>query len=311
DGMKVEIIAGDDEDNQEIGNSEVQRMSNEGVVGIIGPYSSVEFTATQEAEKEGIPFIIDVGSHDDLTARGLKYTFRVQPMASFMANDFLKHFKNINEDFEGEIKTAVISHEDSHFGTFFGEFIEEHADKIGLDILDRLPHSAATADLSSDVNKIKSLEPDVLIATTFLPDGKLLIDTLKGSGFTPKVIIGVANGAFSNTKFITEDTDTNQYILDTNYALNPNSELTEEIKDKYLDEYGKELGPNSALSFESARVLIDAIERAGSTDPEKVKEALKETNIEDTILAQGPIVFDENGQNENAQAVLNQIIDDE
>src|SRR5699024_12055224 len=43
DGMKVELIAGDHEDNQEKGNSEVQRMSNEGVVGIIGPYSSVEF----------------------------------------------------------------------------------------------------------------------------------------------------------------------------------------------------------------------------------------------------------------------------
>jgi len=309
DGMKVELIAGDHEDNQEKGNSEVQRMSNEGVVGIIGPYSSVEFTATQEAEKEGIPFIIDVGSHDDLTARGLKYTFRVQPMASFMANDFLKHFKNINEDFEGEIKTAVISHEDSHFGTFFGEFIEEHADKIGLDILDRLPHSAATADLSSDVNKIKSLEPDVLIATTFLPDGKLLIDTLKGSGFTAKVIIGVANGAFSNTSFITEDTDTNQYILDTNYALNPNNELTEQVKEEYREKYGKELGPNSALSYESARVLLEAIEKAGSTDTEKIREALQDTNIEDTILAQGPIIFDESGQNKNAQAVLNQIVD--
>ena len=308
-GMKLELIAGDHEDNQEKGNAEVQRMADAGVVGIIGPYSTVEFTATQEAEKVGVPFIIDVGSHDDLTARGLKYTFRVQPMASFMANDFIKHFTAVNKGFEDEIKTAVISHEDSHFGTFFGEFIEEHADELGLEILARLPHSAATADLSVDVNKIKSLEPDVVIATTFLPDGKLLIDTLKSSGFTPKVIMGVANGAFSNTSFITGDTDNNQYILDTNYALNPNSELTEKVKEEYREKYGKELGPNSALSYESARVLIDAIERAGSTDPDKIREALMETNIEDTILAQGPIRFDETGQNENAQAVLNQIVD--
>src|SRR5690625_2107322 len=311
DGKKLELVAGDHEDNQQKGNSEVQRLANEGVVGIIGPYSTVEFTATQEAEKLGIPFIIDVGSHDDLTARGLEYTFRVQPMASFMANDFLEHFKTINQDFDDEIKTAVISHEDSHFGTFFGEFIEEHADEIGLEILDRLPHSAATTDLSSDVNKIKSLKPDVVIATTFLPDGKLLIDTLQGSGFEPKVIIGVANGAFSNTKFITEETSKNQYLLDTNYALNPNNELTAKVKEEYKEKNGKELGPNSALSYESARVLIDAIEREGSTDPEKIREALTETEIEDTILAQESIIFDETGQNANAQAVLNQIVDGE
>lgn len=309
DGRKLELIAGDHEDNQEKGNSEVQRMAEAGVVGIIGPYSTVEFTATQEAEKVGVPFIIDVGSHDDLTARGLEYTFRVQPMASFMANDFLEHFKIINQNFEDEIKTAVISHEDSHFGTFFGEFIEEHANEIGLEILDRLPHSAATTDLSVDVNKIISLNPDVVIATTFLPDGQLLIETMKNYGFTPKVIIGVANGAFSNVSFITGKTDINQHILDTNYALNPNSELTEKVKTEYKERYGKELGPNSALSYESARVLIEAIERAASTDPDKIKEALKETNIEDTILAQGPIKFDETGQNINAQAVPNQIVD--
>src|SRR5690554_3415717 len=56
DGRKLELIAGDHEDNQEKGNSEVQRMAEAGVVGIIGPYSTVEFTATQEAEKVGVPF---------------------------------------------------------------------------------------------------------------------------------------------------------------------------------------------------------------------------------------------------------------
>lgn len=311
-GAKVELISSDSEGSAEKGISEVQKMVRDGVAGIVGPYTSgVAFSATQEAEKQGVPFILDVASNDELTERGFKYTFRIQPSASSMAENFLKHFKTLNENSDEKLETAVISHEESSFGTFFGKFIEKNAEKAGLEILDTLSHPSDTTNLSSDINKIKSLNPDVVIATTYLPDGKLLIESLNKSGFKPKAIIGVANGAFSNAKFINEATDINQYILDTNYAINPKSEFASKVRDEYKEEFGKELGPNAALSYASARVLLAAIKKAGSTDPEKVREALTKTNLKENILAQGPIVFDKTGQNKNAQAVLNQIIDGE
>ena len=59
----------------------------------------------------------------------------------------------------------------------------------------------------------------------------------------------------------------------------------------------------------AATVLIEGIEKAGSTDRDEIQKALTTTDIKDHILPQDAIVFDEKGQNINARAVLNQIID--
>lgn len=311
-GAKVELIEADHEGAPEKGMSEIQRLDREKVVGVIGAYSSgVTLPATQEAERAGIPFVVDIATVEEVTERGFKYTFRVQPPASMMAENFLEYFDVLNEMSETPLETVVLVHEDSVFGTSIASLIEKGASDHQIDVLDNIPHAATAADISSTINKINRLKPDAVIATTYLRDGTLLVNGLKQSNFQPKVIIGVANGAFSNTAFINDETDINQHIMDVNYSINPQSELALEVSQKYEDQFNKHMGPNAAYSYTATKVLIDAVERAGSTDRAKIQEALSETNLTEHILPQDTIVFDESGQNANAQAVLNQIINGE
>lgn len=311
-GAKVELVDGDSENNPEKGISEVQQMDSENVVGIVGPYTTaVALAATQEAERSGIPFIVDVGSANEITERGFEYTFRMQPPASLFPESFLEYIAMLNEENDVDLKTVINAHEDSDFGSGMASVLKDNAEAAGMEVLDTLPHAADVADLSSDINKIKSKEPDIVSSTTYLSDGQLLMEALIGSGFEPKAIVGMASGAFSNAKFIEEKTDINQHLMDINYAINPNSALTAEVKEKYKEKYNKGLGPNAALSYTGAVVLLEAIERAGSVDRDKVNEEVRNTNMEDHILAQEEITFDETGQNVKAQTVVNQIIDGE
>lgn len=308
DGAQIELVEVDHEGVPEKGVSEVQRLAREGVVGIIGAYSSgVTLPATQEAERSQIPFVVDIATVNEITERGFQYTFRIQPPASTMAANFLSYFETLNSTVDEPLTTAVLVHEDSVFGTSIADLIEKDATANNVEILANLPHSAAAADLSSTINKINSLKPDVVIATTYLRDGTLLIDGINESNYQPKAIIGVANGATSNAKFITEETSINQHLMDVNYSINPQSDLANEVAAKFQEKFDKNLGPNAAYSYTAAKVLIDAIERAGSTDRAEIQKALTETNMTEHILPQEAIVFDEKGQNENAQAVLNQI----
>jgi len=312
DGAKVELVESDHEGLAEKGVTEVQKLDGAKVVGIIGTYASgVALPATQEAERSGIPFMVDIGSADEITERGFKYTFRLQPPATSFSKDFLTYFEELNKSTNTPLKTAVIVHEDSVFGSSIAKAIAEHAKEYDLEILATLPHSAATPDMSSTINKVTSLKPDIVLTTTYLRDGVMLIEGLQNSNFTPKAIIGVANGAFSNASFISDEASENQNIMDVNYTINPKSETAIKVKEAYLEKYKKHLGPNAAYSYMAAKVLIDAIERAGSTDREAVMEALRETNYSDHILPQDAIKFDEKGQNINARAVLNQIDDNE
>lgn len=311
-GAKVELIEADHEGAPEKGMSEIQRLDREKVVGVIGAYSSgVTLPATQEAERAGIPFVVDIATVEEVTKRGFKYTFRVQPPASTMAANFLDYFNVLNEMSDSPLETVVLVHEDSVFGTSIASLIEKGAADHEIEVLDNIPHAATTADLSSTINKINRLKPDAVIATTYLRDGTLLVNGLKQSNFQPKAIIGVANGAFSNTAFINDETEINQYIMDVNYSINPQSNLAIEVSKKYEDLFNKHMGPNAAYSYTATKVLIDAVERAGSTDRAKVQKALSETNLIEHILPQDSIIFDKSGQNANAQAVLNQIINGE
>ncbi|QDQ00549.1 ABC transporter substrate-binding protein [Lysinibacillus fusiformis] len=306
----VELVEADHEGSPEKGVSEVQKLDRAGVVGIVGAYSSgVALPATQEAERSRLPFIVDIGSADEITERGFKYTFRLQPAASSFSIDFLKYFKDLNENATEKLSTAVIVHEDSVFGTSIAKAIKGNAKDYGLDILDVLPHASSTADLSSTINKISASKPDIVLVTTYLRDGVMLVEGIQNSNYKPRALIGVANGAFSNAKFITDYQSINNLLMDVNYTINPHSDLANDVKAKYKEAYGREMGPNAAYSYMATTVLLDAIERAGSTDREAIRKALTETNLEDHILPQEAIQFDEKGQNINAKAVLNQITD--
>ncbi|MEK3936766.1 ABC transporter substrate-binding protein [Sporosarcina sp. FSL W7-1349] len=311
-GAKVELVEADHEGAPEKGVSEVNNLERAGVLGIIGTYASgVALPATQEAERSGIPFVIDIGSADELTERGFKYTFRLQPPATSFSKDFLNYYEELNKSADTPLKTAVLIHEDSVFGSSVAKAIEEHANEYGLEVLATLPHAASAADLSSTINRVKSLNPDIVATTTYLRDGVMLVEGLHNAGVKSKAIIGVANGAFSNASFITDSADINNLIMDVNYSINPKSELTAEVKAKFKEKYNKNLGPNAAYSYMAAKVLIDAIERAGKNDRDAVQKALTETDYHDHILPQDSIKFDEKGQNMNASAVLNQIFDGE
>lgn len=309
-GATVSVVVGDHEMKAERGVAEVQRMAREGVLGILGAYSSgVTLTATQEAERSQIPFVVTISAVDDVTNRGFDYTFRLQPPASMMASDFLTYIQMLNEELDTPLRTVVIAHENSVFGTSIAEYLSQHAAEADLEILEVIPHSAGAADLTTDVNKIASLNPDIVVPITYLGDGRLLFQTMQSAGFQPKVIIGVANGAISNADFIANDTDLNQYLLDVNYTIAPFSDRAAEVQAAYLEKYGSAMGPNAAYAYEAARVLLSAIERAGTTDTMKIRDEIAKTNYSDHILPQKEIVFGEDGQNSNAQAVMSQIVD--
>jgi len=309
-GMKIELIESDHEGLPEKGITEVQKLDRQNVVGIIGAYSSnVALTATQEAERAKVPFLVDIGTVNEITERGFEYTFRIQPPASSMGENFLSYMEYLNGITDDPLKTAVIVHEDSVFGSSIANLIEKKAETIGIDVLSTLPHVSTTADMSSTINRIVSQKPDIVIMTTYLNDGTLLTEGINDSRYIPRAIIGVANGAFSNDQFIKEHADINHHIMDVNYSVNPQAELTNEVREKFEKEFNKNLSPNAAYSYTVAKVLIDAIERAGSTDHVEIQKALRKTKYEDHILPQGAIEFDKKGQNINARAVLSQIFD--
>lgn len=305
-GKKLELVVGDSQGNADTGASETERLISKGVTAVTGTFQSgVTLTCMQKAEQNQIPFIVTVSANVGLMENGFEYAYRIQPNASTFVEDFLQYMGEIRTD---DLKTAVLIHEDSLTGKDTGDLVVEGFEQTGLELLDRITYSASTTTLSTEVTKIAELKPDVLITNGYFADTSLLVKELNERGITFKMVCGVANGGISDTKFIEDFGDSVENFVDLNYRFNPNNEKTSELLASYKEQYGDEMSVHAVWGYESIYVLADALERAASTDAEAVKAALDETEISEHILAQdGPITFDEKGENVNAAGVFLQI----
>jgi len=308
-GAKLKLLDADSEGKPELAVSAVERFSREGVVAVMGAYqSAVTLVATQQAEKLQVPFVVTVAVADEVTARGFKYTFRVQPNAEQMASQTVKYVSEIAKATGQSVKTIAYLHDDTAFGASLSGHVKKYAPNYGMEVITDVPYSPRAADVSTEVGKIKAAGADVVMDTGYFGDGVRVLKTMRDVKLKSKGIIGCGNGAFSHPKFVVELGALTENVMDGNYCANPRSPLTKKAFAHYQAEYGTPMGPSTVFAYQPVYVLADALERAKSTKPEAVREALSKTNMRNHILPQGPIVFGPDGQNKNAQAAMMQIL---
>jgi branched-chain amino acid transport system substrate-binding protein len=308
-GAKLKLLDADSEGKPELAVSAVERFEREGVVAVMGAYqSAVTLVATQQAEKLQVPFVVSVAVADEVTTRGFKYTFRVQPNAEQMASQTVKYIGEIAKATGQTVKTIAYLHDDTSFGASLSGHVKKYAPTYGMEVVVDVPYSPRAADVSTEVGKIKAAGADVIMDTGYFGDGVRVLKTMRDMKVKGKGIIGCGNGAFTHPKFVEELGAMTENVMDGNYRADPRSPLTKKAFANYKQAYGAEMGPSTVFAYQPVYVLADALERAKSTKREAVREALTKTNMANHILPQGPIVFGPDGQNKNAQAAMMQIL---
>ena len=153
------------------------------------------------------------------------------------------------------------------------------------------------------------MNADVIFDTGYLADGILKIRTYTDLKVEPKGgIIGCANGGFSNPTMVKELGRLAEYILDGNYWHNPRSSFAKRVIAEYNRKYTKVVFQSHAVhAYNATLVLIDALERAKTADPNKLRDAIASCSLKEHIAPGGPIEFDSTGQNKNAMTTLQQV----
>jgi len=313
-GAKIELVVGDHQGKPELGRADAERLiTQENVVALIGAYhSSVSAAASNVAERMEVPFLTGESSSPELTERGLKWFFRTGPHDGHYTAVMFDFIEQLKKEKGIQVETAGILHEDTEFGANSGREQRELAKKHDIEVVADLPYRSKTTALTSEVQRLKAAEPDVLFPTSYTSDAMLLIRTMKELDYNPDLVIG-QNAGFNDPTFIeTMGNDAEGIISRAPFALDMADRIPL-IND--LDELYKKHSGGRAIfdppirSFTGALVLFDAINRAGSTDPEKIRQALVETDIPASQLAlpwEG-VAFGPDGQNTKVSAVLTQI----
>jgi len=312
-GAKVELVVADHQGLPEKGQSEVERLvTQEGVVGIVGCYlSSVTQTASQAAERLGIPFVNGSSSAIGLTERGLKWFFRTGPHDAHIVGNLFDLMDDVRAEKGKEILTIGLIHENTLQGADMGDMAQKLADERGYEVVCRFPFPPGSSDVTSEVQSLKAKDPDVIIMQAQTPDAVLFMKTMKQFDYNPDAVLGYGAGFVDPKFFEVFGKNAEGVITKAAWALDiaEKREDTKRIADMFREKFNQEMTENSSRNFTAFLTLAEAINRAGSTDPEAIRQALIETDIpgDQLIMPWEGIKFDSSGQNIYASGVCTQV----
>jgi len=315
-GQKIEIVKGDAvEPNQAVG--EARRLTSVDKVPVIfGTYSSsLSIAATQVAELAGVPYFELGAISDPITERGFKNVYRTNPTArDFAARMVDAVGEAIAPALGVEAKTlkVAIIHEDSLYGQTVAGYQTARAKEKGVTIVETLPYSAKSVDLTPVILRLKTAGADVVLQTSYQNDTVLFFRQMKEQGFKPKAMIGAGGGYSLRDTMLAIGAEHMEGALNvdfTQFRTNPKAAPgVDDFVKKYQAKYGTApRSGHSLANYMGALVFLDAMEKSADLKAASIRASVMKVDIPVGGTATGwGAKFAESGQNSRAVPFLMQ-----
>jgi branched-chain amino acid transport system substrate-binding protein len=300
-GAKIQLVTADNQGAPQVGANQTLRLiTQEKVVAMIGSYQSgITQTASAVAEKYGIPFVTPESTAGDLTERGFKWFFRTTPISVNFADayaTFLKEQKAAGR----KIDNIALVFENTDYGKSTADAIVSQFTKDGLNVAMKVPYSANSTDVQPQVLQLKEKNPDVVIFVSYTSDAILYSKTMKELSWKPAILMADDAG-FNDPAFVKQmGAQVEGLVSRSAFAAGKPGSIAAICDALYTKKSGGDgLDDGSARGLQGFLVLVDAINRAGSTDPEKIRQALIATDMkaDEMVAGYNGVKFDAKGQN--------------
>ena len=310
-GAKIQLIFADNQGTPAAGQNQALRLiSEEKVAALIGAYQSgITVTASAIAERHGIPFLTAESVAANLTERGFKWFFRTTPVAADFAraySTFLKEQKAAGQ----KVGSIAVVHENTEYGNSVASVIADQFAKDGLNVSQKINYSANSSDVQPQVLQLKEKNPDVVIFISYTSDAILYAKTMKELNWKPAIMIA-DNAGFNDPSFVKSMAPMVVGLINRSaYSGGKPGSVPALFNALYKAKTGgDDLDDVSVRGLQGFLVMADAINRAGSTDPAKIRDALKATDLKADQMAAGydGVKFDDKGQNILASSVVTQM----
>ena len=321
-GAKLKLIFGDSQSKPDIGVSETERLiQRENVAVVAGAFNSaVTFPASEVAERYKTPWITMGSVKDEITERGFKYVFRLNNKAVYDAREQIDAMDLLKKETGKGPKTLAMFYEGSDWGRSHAANVRKFAKERGYQIVLDEAAPPNQVDFSAQLLKIRAAKPDALIAAFYTPDHLLLsrqileqrldfpfgLHSVGGGMEDPSFYKAISPKAIAYN-FVQEDRQVDA-LQGERYPE------YEDLEKKFKAALGYDMSAYGAQGFSVMYIIKDALERAGSADRDKLREALARTDItkgQALYVGYQRIKFDENGQNTFAHGAISQNLNGE
>ena len=299
----------DDESRSERTAQLTEKLINEDKVAfILGPYGSAPTsTAAPICERYRVPMIEANGAAESIFSKGYKFTFAVLTPAK----QYLRGIVDFVLAHDRGAKTVAILGENEPFSKEVAAGAAEYAKEKGLSVVYQQLYPSSAQDVSALLTTVKSFRPDVVLGAGHLQDSLLIVKQAKDLGLRPKAMgfsVGPSSPEFRES--LKRDAD---YVLGATQwtpALRYQGDDPWRTPKAFADAFLAKNPGYSSVPYqvaESAAAIVafqHAIEKAGTLDPVKVRDAIASLDI---MTFFGPIKFDGRGVNVTKPMAVEQL----
>jgi branched-chain amino acid transport system substrate-binding protein len=285
---KIAVDVGDDQHDPKQAVSVANKFVTSGVVGVVGHFnSSASIPASGVYHASGIPMITPASTNPQLTAQGYADVFRIcgkddqqgKVAAEFVVNKL-------------KARKVAILHDKTTYGQGLADLFKQSVEALGKGSVEVVYYAGITQgdkDFRGVLTSIVGTRPDLLYFGGIYPEGGLIAKQGKDLGLSAPMMSGdgvidpkfveIAGKAAEGT-YLTFGPDPKKFQQGRRFL------------EKYQARFGPEWAPYAIYAYDAANLLLNAIQRAGTTDGEKVTEALHKIQYDGAL---GRIEFDADG----------------
>lgn len=302
-GRKIELVTEDGQCRPANSvNAAEKLVQRDKVVALSGAFCSSATAAVMPiAEKYKIPFVTGVSSKADLTEKGMQYFFRSAETDRLMSKTFSKILAQ-----QLQLKKVAYIGVNDDWGRGGVEDFSKDLEALGVQTVMKEYFDHGATDFYTLLTKLRASKADGVFVAAETQDGSILVKQFKELGLQTK-IFGVGSWATADFIGLTGPASEGIYAA-VPYASSMPGERNKAFVDMYATAYKEKPGKYGAAGYNSMNILLDAIARAGKTEPDAIVGALRQT---DYTAPNGRYRFTDKGEGYGFDVVLVQIKDKE
>lgn len=284
-GRKIELIKRDDQGEPKQAVAVARELTDAKVSAVVGHFNSgCTIPASEIYNDAKVPAVTPASTNPQVTDRGYLYMFRVcgrdDQQGSVGAEFALNELK---------VKRVAVLHDKTTYGQGLADEFKKKAEKLGLQVVYYAGIPKEEYDFRANITAMKNVSPELVYFGGIYNQAGPLVVQMKQSGLDAKFMSGDGTIDKEFIKTASKDAENSYLTFGPDPAKVPSARP---FIDGYKNRFKEDIGTYSIYGYDSATILMAAMEKAGTVDGEKVAKTMHSMKFD---CAMGSIGFDERG----------------
>jgi branched-chain amino acid transport system substrate-binding protein len=200
------------------------------------------------------------------------YVFRVCFIDPFQGEVLAKFAYN---DLKAR-KVAVLKDIQQDYSVGLTDSVQKTFTRLGGQVLEPVSYSSGDADFRAILTQVRAQKPDAIFATGYYPEAAIIVRQARELGMTMPILggDGWVGDALKNGREALKNT-----FISNHYSGENPDPVVQNFRKAYRAKFNREPDSIAALGYDAAKVLADALNRAGGTEGPKVRDAIASADV--------------------------------